>query len=183
MGRRTDIDWVAIERDYRTGRFTDRQLGKLHGVNHASIGRRATRDGWAKDLSDEIKTRTRAALARQAAGNATTEAESDERAIAVQVATNVEVVRQHQDVLQRVQTLARKLLISVERNIESLLSEEAPRGMTGRMQNMAQCNAALQSVHSLMQTLGRSIPLERQAFNLGNDGEGTHESFLEQLPG
>ena len=55
-------DWEAVERDYRTGRFTLRELEAKHGPNNATIGRRADREGWTKDLSDAIRQATSAKL-------------------------------------------------------------------------------------------------------------------------
>ena len=57
---RKRADWEAVERDYRTGRFTLRELEAKHGPNNATIGRRADREGWTKDLSDAIRQATNA---------------------------------------------------------------------------------------------------------------------------
>lgn len=57
---RKRADWEAVERDYRTGRFTLRELEAKHGPNNATIGRRAEREGWTKDLSDAIRQATNA---------------------------------------------------------------------------------------------------------------------------
>jgi len=38
LGRRR-IDWEAIERDYRTDKFTLRELEAKHGTNNATIAR------------------------------------------------------------------------------------------------------------------------------------------------
>ena len=49
-GRRR-LDWEAIERDYRTGKFTLRELEAKHGANNATIARRAAMAGprtWPK---------------------------------------------------------------------------------------------------------------------------------------
>lgn len=42
------IDWEAVERDYRTGAFTDRQLGTKHGCSHTAIQKRAKVGEWKK---------------------------------------------------------------------------------------------------------------------------------------
>jgi Trp operon repressor len=54
MGMRSDIDWEAIEREFRLGQFTVRQIAANHGVSHTSITRRAKRLGWARDRSEEV---------------------------------------------------------------------------------------------------------------------------------
>ena len=55
-------DWEAVERDYRTGRFSLRELAVLHNANHATIGRRVEREGWTKDLTHAIRLATHAKL-------------------------------------------------------------------------------------------------------------------------
>jgi len=55
-------DWEAIERDYRTGRFTLRELEAKHGVRHSTISSRVQREGWTQDLADAVRQATRAAL-------------------------------------------------------------------------------------------------------------------------
>jgi len=41
-------DWAAVERDYRTGKYTNRQIAEVHGCSHTQVGRRATQYGWTK---------------------------------------------------------------------------------------------------------------------------------------
>lgn len=55
-------DKGAVERDYRTGRFTLRELEAKHGVNNATISRWAAKEGWTQDLSIAIKQATNAKL-------------------------------------------------------------------------------------------------------------------------
>ena len=55
-------DWEAVERDYRTGRFSLRELAVLHNANHATIGRHVEREGWTKDLTQAIRLATQAKL-------------------------------------------------------------------------------------------------------------------------
>jgi hypothetical protein len=56
VGRRKqdDIDWPAIERDFRLGQFSVRQIAANHGVNASSISRRAEKERWAQDRSSEV---------------------------------------------------------------------------------------------------------------------------------
>ena len=55
-------DWDAIERDYRTGRFTFRELETKYGVPNSTIMRRQKREGWSADLSNAVRQATNAAL-------------------------------------------------------------------------------------------------------------------------
>lgn len=55
-------DWQAVERDYRTGQYTLRELESKHGVNNTTIMRRAAKEKWPQDLSVAIRQATNAML-------------------------------------------------------------------------------------------------------------------------
>ena len=62
MGRRSDIDWEGVERQYRIGQISVAHLAVKFGVERASINRRAKREGWTRDLTDQVRAATKAAL-------------------------------------------------------------------------------------------------------------------------
>ena len=43
------IDWEAIERDYRAGILSVREIGAKCGCTHTAINKRAKRDGWERE--------------------------------------------------------------------------------------------------------------------------------------
>jgi hypothetical protein len=47
--QRRDIDWNAIECDYRTGSLSLRELAVKHGCSHSAIANFAGRHGWARN--------------------------------------------------------------------------------------------------------------------------------------
>lgn len=55
-------DWSAIERDYRTGKYTLRELAAKHGSDHGLISRKAKKLAWAQDLTVAIKQATNSKL-------------------------------------------------------------------------------------------------------------------------
>jgi len=55
----TKPDWEAIERAYRAGLISVRAIGETHGVNHATILKRAKKEGWARDLTDQVRAATK----------------------------------------------------------------------------------------------------------------------------
>ena len=58
-------DWEAVERDYRTGKYTLRELETKHGADDGLISRKAKKSGWTQDLAIAIKQATSAKLAEQ----------------------------------------------------------------------------------------------------------------------
>ena len=43
------IDWAGIERDYRAGVMSVREIAKWYGVSHTAINKRAKADGWTRE--------------------------------------------------------------------------------------------------------------------------------------
>jgi hypothetical protein len=60
MGEKRVIDWGSIEREFSAGIKTDREIGREFSVSHVSIGKRAVKYGWTKDLSAKIKAKAEA---------------------------------------------------------------------------------------------------------------------------
>jgi hypothetical protein len=52
--RRRDIDWNAVERDYRTGAFSLRELAERHRCSHSTIANFAGRHGWIRNPSPAV---------------------------------------------------------------------------------------------------------------------------------
>ena len=49
------VDWELIEKHYRAGIKTVRQLATEYGVSHTAIQKRATKFGWTRDLSEKVQ--------------------------------------------------------------------------------------------------------------------------------
>jgi hypothetical protein len=62
MARRSNIDWVAIETEYRSGQFTVVALSDKHGVSRSTLNARIKEKGWVQDLTGAVKVATRAKL-------------------------------------------------------------------------------------------------------------------------
>jgi hypothetical protein len=56
------VDWDAVERDYRTGKFTLRELAGKHGGSHQAISKQIEKNRWTQDLSVAIRVATNAKL-------------------------------------------------------------------------------------------------------------------------
>lgn len=52
-------DWEAIQRAYRAGSLSVRSIGEQHSINHATILKRAKKEGWTRDLTDQVRTATK----------------------------------------------------------------------------------------------------------------------------
>lgn len=63
---RADIDWEGVERDYRAGVATLRQIAETYGTTHPTILTKARKEGWDRDLAAKIAAKAEALLTKQA---------------------------------------------------------------------------------------------------------------------
>jgi hypothetical protein len=55
-------DWDAIERQYRAGQLSIKELARQHKLSDTAIHKRAKAKGWTRDLSGAVRTRVRESL-------------------------------------------------------------------------------------------------------------------------
>lgn len=111
VAKRHKTDWEAIERDFRTGKFTLRELEAQHGVSYAQISRKATKYGWTKDLREVIKQATDAAVLRETV----TKAQKDvTETVLVAAEVNKQVILAHRHGLQELTQVKRTLLDQIQ---------------------------------------------------------------------
>jgi hypothetical protein len=151
-------DWEAIERAYRAGLISVRAIGELHGVNHATILKRAKKEGWARDLTEQVRTATKQKVttAVTTLGNhskSVTDAEIIEEAASQGAA----IVLAHRSGLAQWRGIANKL---------STFLAEADVNEDNHSDFARSLNAGVDAQLKV-------IKGERQAYNLGDDnGEG-----------
>lgn len=57
-------DWESIERAYRAGQLSIRNIADKFGSNEGTIRSRAKKNGWQRDLTDQVRTATKEKLSR-----------------------------------------------------------------------------------------------------------------------
>ena len=154
-------DWEAIEREYRAGQLSIRQIARQHGSRESTLRKRAQKQGWSRDLAEVVRQRVQGDLVRSAHPVRL----SDDAIVDYAAARGVEVLRQHRDHLGRMQRIATMLA----HQLEILLSGNKPDvPFLGLKESPADALA------KIAQATARWMPLERQAFGLdkrGNDDE------------
>ena len=58
-------DWEAIERAYRAGSLSIRAIAERYGTSESTIRSRASRNGWQRDLTEQVKAATKTKLSRK----------------------------------------------------------------------------------------------------------------------
>ena len=116
--QRKQVDWEAVEREYRAGTRSTRDIGKEYGCSHTAINNKADQEGWTRDLSAKIKAAADAKVAKaEVAKIVSVETKAAERQIIEANATAIAeaVLNQRADV-KRARATVQKLwaLVDIE---------------------------------------------------------------------
>ena len=162
---RIRADWDAIERDYRTGRYTLRELEARHGVFNSSIARKAKTRGWTQDLALAIRQATHAKLANQLVGNMVSECAQNVSSVIADAANeNVSTIFNHRARLT-------DLALAVDAAKESVLLVGAS------VTDIREAAVFMQAVCNLATATKTLIEQERKAYNLDSEPERAQDEF------
>lgn len=172
-------DWEAIARAYRAGVKSIRQIAGENGVSDTAIRKKATEQGWQRDLTERVNEQARASLVRNSVRAANPEAEQEivEEA-AEQVVT---IVRGHRTKISRQEALVDLLtqqLVDVAGNrddFEQAIEDETAEDQSGKRRSMLMKAIALPTHAStavnLANALKSLIGMERQAYSIKDESE------------
>lgn len=178
--RRTQADWEAIERDYRTGMYSLSELGRLHGVTKGRISQVAKKNAWVQDLSGKIKAKA-AQKVNDAAVNAELNTQrkiSDAEKVEVGATVMARVLIEHKSNIGRSRNLTIKLLDELEHQTDNmdLLRQLGEIMFSPDEKGKDRLNEIYHTIISLpertktMKALGETlkvlIGLEREAFGI-----------------
>jgi len=167
LAEKPPVDWEAIERDYRAGMMTLRQVGEIHGVTHGAINKRAKRDGWDRDLSAKIKAKADSLVSKQGVSKEVSKEELDtEKAI---INANAQAIT---DIILSHRTGIRKLRGIAEQLMNRLEDEDSGIEFPGKVS----------ATKTLSETLKNLVGLERQAFNIDGARDPFDDKPVESIP-
>lgn len=193
MTKKTTVDWEAVERDYRAGVMSLREIGDCHGCTHTAVRNKAKELGWTRDLNAKIKAKADALVSK-----AVVSAElSAERAASEQqtIDANAQAISQirlaHRADIRAARELSLKMLAElqgvharpdlIEALQEALAGDPDEVDPDERKRRVQQMKDALHRIASLpgqvsalkalSDTLKTLIELERKAWGL-DDADG-----------
>jgi len=170
---RKPIDWEGVEREYRAGQLSIREIGRRYGVTAPNIIKKAKKLEWIQDLSENVRRETAARLARETAeGNTAGNTVSSREAVRTAAARGVEVVRQHRASAARGQRVVLGLLAELEATAACLPEIHAEIAETRHGLGKISAEQALsvgnraKAAQALASALDTLVRVERQAFSL-----------------
>lgn len=183
--RRTD--WEAVERDFRTGNFTQRELAEKYGVSHAAVGKQARENGWQKDLGEEIRRATNSRLVQELVSSEVAKGcQAVANTVLIAAEVNTQVILGHRRDVAATRQVAADLLEELSR--AALLAEDQEilaqvlAGSGAQPADESRARMAVQralslpsrvgSVKQLADTFDKLQLAERRAFGIPTDSDG-----------
>lgn len=170
--KRKRIDWEAVERDYRTGKFTDQELADKFGnlVTRQAITKMAKTRGWQKDLSTAVRQATKAKLIAEQAEKKVAEqvakgCAATVDAVLVTAELNKQVILAHREEIKRGRQLVDSMLNELHQvSINPAKLRELMEVLTGGEDlTAAQVAEARQAFSDLQRLPNRVLSVQRLA--------------------
>ncbi|MCP1506836.1 putative DNA-binding protein YlxM (UPF0122 family) [Pseudomonas marginalis] len=191
-------DWEAIERAYRAGVLSVREIASSCGVSHTAIQKRAKANGWERDLKAKIKAKADSLVAkREVATQVASKSVETEREI---IEVNAEVIANirmaHRGDISRGRRLTNKLLDELEAltdeqgTIKELIAQlkdadhddgDAMADVLALANKMGALPSRTKTMKELAETLKTLVALERQAYDLDTKAGNSDADELSKM--
>lgn len=178
MGRRSDIDWEKIERQYRLGKKTDEEISAANKISRSALARRAKKEGWSKDLSEQVKLETKAkvsaAIVKKATAKLLQSHKKDSNAVEVEAISNALLIAEHEKVGTKGRELFEKILDRIAEQVDATPSIEAVARMVEAddpaalpaLRKVLSLPSYVDSAKKATEGAAKAIDVERKARNL-----------------
>ena len=185
--KKSTPDWERIEKEYRAGQLSIREIGKRFGITDAAIRKKAKAEGWQRDLTKQVQAKIKDKLVRS---QVRTPNAGDDQIVEEVADRGAAIIESHRaDINQgrRVAGLLMRELLSGTENIvllEELVDQQADdEEWDGKRKAAVQRAISLPVRAGVMRDLATSMKtlqaLERQAFNL--DDRASEKDPLDEL--
>lgn len=177
MPEKIEIDWLAVEADYRPGILSNRDIARKHGCTEGGVRKKAKKEGWVKDLSAKIESKADDIVRREAVRAEYADAtEADiidanaNRSAAIQIAQCKEV--------RGIKGIALRLFEELQDQTENvdeyvklaeILASNNSEAMQRRFNKVADFSGRVDNMKKLTETVKTIIELERKVNKIDTD--------------
>ncbi|EFQ62393.1 hypothetical protein PFWH6_3919 [Pseudomonas fluorescens WH6] len=188
-------DWEAIERAYRAGLLSIREIASTQGITHGAINKRAKRDGWERDLKAKIQAKADSLVSKRTVSTevSTKQADTEREIIEVNAEVIANVRMAHRGDISRGRRLTNKLLDELEGltdnrelfdQLGELMRDPDDNGFDKRNElygKVISLPGRSKTMKEMAETLKTLISLERQAYDLDTKSGGNDADELSRM--
>lgn len=176
----TKTDWEAIERHYRAGVLSLREIGGKYGVSDTAIRKRAKKEDWTRDLAAKIQSKADALVRKREVRAQVRNANlQTERELIEATADIIATVRmEHRGDISRARKLANQLFdelaaecndVGALQELGELLRQPDERGMdklNDLYHKIISMPGRVKSMKDLTDSLKSLVTMEREAYGI-----------------
>jgi hypothetical protein len=182
-------DWEAVEKDYRAGIATLRQIAETHGTTHTTVANRAKAGGWDRDLGAKIASKAEAILSKSHLSSDLSKPATERQIVESNAQVVAAVAIAEQASIKRHRSLTEKLLDELEAQCDNpalfaqlaeLMRSPEDRG-TDKLNDLYRKVIGLPSridgAKKLAETLRILVSLEREAYGMDKDDQSGEDQI------
>lgn len=188
-------DWEAVERDYRVGKLTLREMAEKHGCTNGRICQVAKEKGWTRgDLKTVVNDATQTLLvAKMVDGEVSKVKQGLSTTILAAAELNAEIIERHRKRVTTASDVAMRMLEELDSTttksdeLEALfekvtedLDQASKQSATQQFRNLMRLHSRVGSVQKLMDAIKAAQVLEAQAYGL-YEGKKPQDDELRNL--
>lgn len=192
MAKKKQIDWEQIERDYRADVLSIAQIARESGAPSSTIRARAKRLGWSRNLTARIKSKADEIVNQDAIKNAVANIQaSEEQTIEENARLTAGVRLAHRKDISR----ARLATVTLLDDLEAMIGQDGREGLAELLKALVDeglieerdstaiaaykkatgLSQQIANMQKLADTMTKFVALERQAWNLDNLDDSSHD--------
>lgn len=191
---RKPFDWEAIEREYRAGILSIREIGRLHGVSDTAIRKQARANGWERDLAEKVRQRAADKLVRSLGSREGSQEQraNDNQIIEDSALVIVALVRDHRRDIGNGRQAVRELFAElreatenrneIEQAIEVETADDANGRRRATMLRAVSLPTRAATAANLAVALKNLVGIERTAFGLEGEDDKTVRRTISSEP-
>lgn len=186
-----EVDWEAIERDYRAGVLTFDKMAAIHGISKGRISQVAKREKWPRDLSAKIKAQVQDKLNKNTINkelNKDVRLASEREIVEANAQVQADIILGQRQDVPKARRLMQKLLAELEGatdaredldRIAEILDGGDEAKMADLFRKLNSLPGRIDSGKKLAEAMKTCITLEREVFNI--DGARTPGKTLDEF--
>lgn len=171
MAKRRQIDWEAIEREVRAGQISLKEIARQNDCSDTAIRKKIKKEGWQRSLAKQVREKVHENLVRAEVRNPNA---NDKEIINQTAERGAQVVLLHRQDLRALRIVESNLIHELNANPTKLYITQFQGEIIERTIGLTVAEKA-QAANNLANVQHKRMQLERQAFNIDEDG-GTSEN-------
>ncbi len=174
MGRKL-IDWETIEKKYRAGQLSIREIAREYDISAPAIVKKAKIEGWDRDLTEKVKQSITNKLVNSEV-NTKVNTKNEKEIVEAAATKGAEIIKLHRGGAEKQRTILYTLCDDLDEKIKDIKKD-------GKKQELADLKECSIIMRNMTQSLKTIIDIERQAFNLDDKEQGVKlDDLLSALP-